>query len=113
MLLIENVDVGVVDDCVANRVVEPNDTIDVAVAPCCKFARELHNRTRIAVDKATSCEQFLHDYCWGVDLSVRQTWLAEPLSSRSDGRGIELLISIKSLKECKLTSVKGDDALRE
>ena len=43
VLLIENVDVWVVDDTVPDRMIEPNDTIDLAMQPCCNAMRELRN----------------------------------------------------------------------
>jgi hypothetical protein len=61
-LLIENVDIRVVDDTVPNRAIEPKDAIDVVAQPCCHAMRELYNRARIAVDKATGCKQFAHGY---------------------------------------------------
>jgi hypothetical protein len=52
-LLIENVDIRVVDNAVANRAIEPNDTIDLVAQPCCDPTCERLNRRGVAVDKAT------------------------------------------------------------
>ena len=58
VLLIEKVDRRIVDDAVTDRAIEPNDAIDLAAQPGCNTVRKLHDRTRIAVDKASGCQQF-------------------------------------------------------
>jgi len=62
VLLIENVDIRIVDNAVANRAIEPNDAIGFVAQPCRDPMRERLNRGGVAIDKATRCEQFLHGH---------------------------------------------------